>query len=233
MIELSVIVPAYNEQENIAECLKVVSGVLEENRIDHEILVVDDASKDGTADVVTTAAKKNCRVRLVRHERNFGPGSGIATGMKQIQGEFVIFIPADIAIEPKDIVKMVEMARINDIVIGVRSDRADYTAWRKFQSQVNIWLLKFLFNVSCRDFNYISMYRVSAFSTLPVRSKGVFITGETIVRAHFRKMRIVECVCGYIPRKHGKTSTGSAGVVLKTIADIFSLYRERVTTGIK
>lgn len=103
---LSVIIPAYNEQENISAAAAAVSGILDGESIDFEIVFVDDGSKDGTWDRIKSASQADERVRGVRFSRNFGKEGAIFAGLSSARGECAVLIDCDLQHPPELIPQM-------------------------------------------------------------------------------------------------------------------------------
>jgi dolichol-phosphate mannosyltransferase len=124
-ITLSVVVMAYNEEENIPHLLPLLSSWLEEHpRIaDWEVVVVDDGSADDTAGVVEEAAAAEPRIRLLRHEQNRGMGAAIRTGYGAARGEYVTQLPADLQVLPRTFDRFLPHVPATDIVLSVYEDR--------------------------------------------------------------------------------------------------------------
>lgn len=96
-IELSVIIPAFNEEEEIADSLKEVLEFLKKKKISHEILVVDDGSRDNTTKVVTNLIKKNRRIKLIKNKSNIGKGGAIKRGALAAKGKYILFTDVDLS----------------------------------------------------------------------------------------------------------------------------------------
>lgn len=103
-LKLSVVIPAHNEVESIGETVERTVGELEAARIDYEILVIDDASGDGTADVVRTMGTENPRVRCVRSPKPPGFGNAVRAGLDVYSGDAVAVMMADLSDAPRDLV---------------------------------------------------------------------------------------------------------------------------------
>lgn len=103
---LSVIIPAYNEQENISAAAAAVSGILDGEGIDFEIVFVDDGSKDGTWERIKSASQADERVRGVRFSRNFGKEGAIFAGLSSARGECAVLIDCDLQHPPELIPQM-------------------------------------------------------------------------------------------------------------------------------
>ncbi len=118
-MKVLVVIPTYNEAENIEEIIKKSLSVSP----NVEILVVDDGSPDGTGDIVDKISKENPRVHLLRRPGKMGLGSAYVTGFKYALEngyEWVIEMDADFSHDPKDIPRFLELAKENDLVIGSR-----------------------------------------------------------------------------------------------------------------
>lgn len=102
-MHLSVIIPAYNEAERIEGTLKAVSDYFEKQPYDYEILVVNDGSKDGTAQVVRSLTGQIPHLRLIDNKENRGKGAAVRQGMLEVRGDFRLFVDADNAISIEQI----------------------------------------------------------------------------------------------------------------------------------
>ena len=223
--ELTVLIPSFNEEENLPSTLPAVIAACETQTRSFEILVVDDGSSDRTAEIVRDFADRDPRVRLHQHPQNLGPGSGIKTGVGLARGDFIIFIPADIAMDLGQLHRYMEKARAGaDIVVGIRSDRRDYTARRKLNSYAYIALVKALYLMPQRQFNYIHLYRRDVFDHVRIEYSGVFITAEILIKARDLGYRLVEVDIDYVPRVAGEATCGKPVVIRKTARELFHFW---------
>jgi dolichol-phosphate mannosyltransferase len=103
-MKLSVVIPAHNERDSIAETVERVGAELTEHGIPHEILVVDDSSSDGTSEVVATLAAERPEVRCVRSPRPPGFGQAVRAGLDEFTGDAVAIVMADLSDSPSDLV---------------------------------------------------------------------------------------------------------------------------------
>ena len=130
---LSVVVPAYNEQEMVALAGQTISDILAGEDIDHEIIFVDDGSADSTWKEIVDASEKNNSIRGVSFSRNFGKEAAILAGLRVSRGDCCAVIDCDLQHPPEKIVEMYRLWQEGyEVVEGVKSDRGSESAFRKF-----------------------------------------------------------------------------------------------------
>jgi|TARA_B100001971_G_C18239702_1_gene569910 dolichol-phosphate mannosyltransferase len=118
---LSIIIPAYNEEESISKTVIGFNNTLRENRIKHEILIVNDHSTDNTVKVLDTLKKKVKELRYINNDGAPGFGSAIAEGLSHFKGDYVTIVMADFSDDPKDLVRYFEKIKQGyDCVFGSR-----------------------------------------------------------------------------------------------------------------
>ncbi len=133
---LSVIIPAYNEEQMIPKTVSVIDGILCDAHIDHELLFVNDGSKDSTWDKIEEAAKDNDRVKGVCFSRNFGKESAIFAGISEAHGDCCVVIDCDLQHPPEKIVEMYRLWEQGyEIVEGVKSSRGRESSLHKFAAK--------------------------------------------------------------------------------------------------
>ena len=124
MALLSIVLPAYNEEENIANTAQVLSGLLEENDIDYELVFISDGSKDGTFSEILKASAANPRIRGAQFSRNFGKEAGIFAGLQLATGDAVIVMDCDLQHPPQVIPQMWQLWQDGaEVVEGIKSHR--------------------------------------------------------------------------------------------------------------
>lgn len=124
MALLSIVLPAYNEEQNIANTAKVLGDLLDANGIDYELVFISDGSKDGTFERIQECAAQNPRVRGAEFSRNFGKEAGIFAGLELTTGDAVIVMDCDLQHPPEVIPLMWEKWQQGaEIVEGIKSDR--------------------------------------------------------------------------------------------------------------
>lgn len=224
MPDVTIVIPAYNEEESLRPTVVAVAEALRELGKSYEILIIDDGSTDGTADLARALADEDPAVRLIQHERNQGPGSGVVTGIEHAAGAAVMFIPADLAMDLADLHRYFDAAEEADVVVGLRSDRRDYSPFRKLVSVANIALVRLLFGMRVRQFNYIHLYRREVLEGITIESRGVFMAAEILIKARDLGYRLTEVEIGYVPRTAGQASCGRPRVIAKAVWELVRFW---------
>lgn len=207
MTSVSIVLPTYNEQENIGSLIDTLTA-----QGDFEIIVVDDTSPDDTWKVVEEISAINDNVRLLKRESKLGLASAIYDGISLAQGDYILWMDSDFSMPPEVVPQMVEALGENDIVVASRYINGSRDA-RPFGRVATSWLL----NVSARLLlsNTITDYtsgfigaRKEVFEHVKISPKG---HGEYCISFLFDAkkagFRIKEIPHTCIQRRHGKTKT--------------------------
>ncbi len=133
---LSVIIPAYNEEQMIPKTASVIGGILNDARIEHELLFINDGSKDATWSEIEKASRKYDDVRGVSFSRNFGKESAIFAGIAEAKGDCCVVIDCDLQHPPEKIVEMYRLWEQGyEIVEGVKTSRGKESGLHKFAAK--------------------------------------------------------------------------------------------------
>ncbi len=132
---LSVVIPVYNEEENVQPLVDELGRALEGFAGGVEYLFVDDGSTDRTLDRLRAARGLDARVRIVHFRQNRGQTAAMAAGFRMARGDRIVTLDGDLQNDPKEIPRLVEMLNDWDAVCGVRVRRVD-TRWKKFSSRI-------------------------------------------------------------------------------------------------
>jgi glycosyltransferase involved in cell wall biosynthesis len=165
---LSIIIPVYNEAENIPLLHDRLRNVLEKQTFTYEIIYIDDGSKDGTFARLKTLTQQDEYVRVIQFRRNFGQTAAIAAGVTYSVGEILIFMDGDLQNDPIDIPRL--LAKIDDghdVVSGWRKNRRDAQWSRKFPSVLANKLISKVTGVHLNDYGCtLKAYRYEVFKDL-------------------------------------------------------------------
>lgn len=153
-VELSFVIPAYNEEDFIEETLGTIDAVVKDKNLPYEIVVVNDGSKDDTLAKARRYAGKNGHVKVLSYNENTGKGNAVKTGFMQTSGNIVIFADGDMEIDLKTISKYLDALKYGDIVIASkkhRDSRVEVPMSRRVFSKVFNGMVRFLTGVHIKD----------------------------------------------------------------------------------
>ncbi|MDY0241634.1 MAG: glycosyltransferase family 2 protein [Rhodospirillaceae bacterium] len=179
---LSVVIPCFNEADGLEKLLAALTPVLEGLTSQHEIILVDDGSRDATFAVARQLSMTDPRVKALRFARNFGKEAGIAAGLEHARGDAVVLMDADLQHPPATIPEMVQRWQNGiDMVIAVRRDRATDSWLRRAASRTYYHLFEMMSEVripqGAGDFRLFDRRVVDAILALPERNR--FMKGIT------------------------------------------------------
>ncbi len=150
---VSVVIPIYNERENIEPLYQELKAVMEELGRDYEIIFINDGSTDGSTELLDEIAEKDGTVTVVHLRRNFGQTAAMSAGFHQARGDIIITMDGDLQNDPKDIPRILEKLEEGyDIVSGWRKDRKDPYWSRVFPSRVANLLISWATGVRLHDY---------------------------------------------------------------------------------
>lgn len=174
MAVLSIVLPAYNEEQNIANTVKVLSEILEQNKIDYELVFISDGSRDGTYAEIVKAAAENPRVKGAEFSRNFGKEAGIFAGLKLASGDAVIVMDCDLQHPPQLIPQMWKLWQNGvEVVEGVKSDRGKESLGYKLSAGLFYRIMSKLIKIdmsASSDFKLLDRKVVDVLLGLPERN---------------------------------------------------------------
>lgn len=171
---LSVITPAYNEEQMIHKTAKTISGILEGENIDYEIVFVNDGSKDNTWKKIREAGEENSKVRGICFSRNFGKESAMFAGLAEAKGDCVVVIDCDLQHPPKKIVEMYRLWEQGyEIVEGVKASRGKESGMHAFAAKCFYSLISNATNIDmshASDFKLLDRKAVNVLLNMPEKN---------------------------------------------------------------
>src|SRR5260370_10513529 len=202
-MSISVIYPAYNEEQNIVPTIERSMAALLSITNDFEIIIVNDASRDNTAELADDLARRYPQIRVIHQSRNMGQGVGIITGFRAGTKDLLIHNGVDYPFDVADLKLMLPPLSNADIVVGVRKGRPGYTLYRTLLSIATVRLMHLFFDVRLRDYSFVQLYRGKIWQAIEVdaRSTGFFLP-EALIRAHDLGYRLPQLDIEYHARIH-------------------------------
>jgi dolichol-phosphate mannosyltransferase len=208
MPKLSIVIPAYNEERSLVPCIERVLAIADAD-LELEVLVVDDASQDGTLKLAQEFALQHTQVRVLRHEVNQGKGAALHTGFTQATGDFVAVQDADLEYDPHDLKRLLEplMAGLADVVIGSRFLAAGAHRVLYFWHAVGNQFLTLLSNMFT-DLNLTDMescykvFRREVLQHVELKEKRFGFEPEIVAQIARLRLRIYEMGISYAGRTY-------------------------------
>ncbi|MEM0473091.1 MAG: glycosyltransferase family 2 protein [Sulfolobales archaeon] len=216
---ISIVIPAYNEEDNIPILYEKLKGVLERLGREYEIIFVDDGSVDRTWERLKEIAEKDQRVKLIRFRKNYGQTAAMYAGFQHATGEVIITLDADLQNDPEDIPTLLQKLEEGyDIVSGWRKDRKDPFLSRRLPSMIANWIISKVTGVELHDYGCtLKAYRADI-----VKRLELYGDMHRFLPALTKRLgaRITEVPVRHHPRIYGRSKYG-IGRTIRVILDIF------------
>ena len=220
MSSLSIVLPAYNEEENVAGAVEEVSTVAQQLGADYEIILVNDGSKDRTGEIARELEQRIPNFRLVEHFPNRGYGGALKAGFEAATKDQIAFTPADKQFVFSEIDRFLAKIDGADIVSGYRADRQD-PLMRKFNAFGWNTLVTILFGRLCSDIDCgFKLFRREVLERVNIVSDGAMIDTEFLAGAKARGFRIAEVEVTHLPRVAGHPTGSNVQVIVKAFRDL-------------
>ena len=219
-IDVSVLVPAKDEAENLPRFMELAAAALGGGSLRYEVIVIDDGSIDDTWNVLESLGSKYPFLRLVRHRTRRGIADALRTGFHHARGAVLVFYPADLQFLPEDIPRLVApiVAGEADMVTGFKQG----TYEKAFVSKVYNGLSRALFGIRVKDLNSVKAYRREVMEHIPVRPDW---HRYLIVLAAAQGFSVKEIPVPLYPRHAGKSKFGVSRIPVGVL-DMLSVWFE-------
>jgi glycosyltransferase involved in cell wall biosynthesis len=228
-ISLSVIIPVYNEQENIMFAIEQTMQELK-NFKKAELIVINDGSNDNTNKKLIDLSIKYPDLIVLRHNKNKGLAKSLKYGFLNVLNDYVLFNSADLPLNPKDICNIIEQKYPFDLLVLERKEYSGATIWRKIVSTFNRIILHVFFPlalIDIADCNYTFIIKKDLLKKVyPDSISPGFVEAEMILRAKYLKSDVKSIETNYNRRKFGNPHFGKIKDILLTLFDIikFRIY---------
>jgi glycosyltransferase involved in cell wall biosynthesis len=217
---LSVVIPVYNEEENVRLLYERLKEALDPLKKEYEILFVDDGSTDKTLAVLEDIQENDNRLIVLSLRRNFGQTAAFAAGFDFARGDVVVTMDGDLQNDPADIPKLLELIKDNDLVSGWRKRRKDPFFTRRLPSMMANWLISNVTGVKLHDYGCsLKAYRRDVIKNLKLYGEmHRFIPAV----ASWYGVRVAEVETVHHPRIRGKSKYGISRTV-KVVLDLITV----------
>ena len=232
--KLSIFFPMWNEEAYIERTIAAGKEIGDElvaagTIADYELLIVDDASTDRTAEIADRLVTEDRRVRVVHHPVNRKLGGSMKTGLANVTGDLVLYTDADLPFDMAEVHKAIRLLRYYeaDIVSAYRFDRVGEGPSRAIYTFFYNVLIRRLFGVRMRDINFaFKLCRRRVFDHIHLKSEGSFIDAELIIRARKLGFEVIQFGVDYFPRTRGVSTLSSLSVIRRIVNEMLTLRRE-------
>lgn len=215
--DFAVLIPAYNEVENVAELVSELRATFERHGLEGDVVIVDDGSTDGTAEAAVEQAASWERLRVVRHRRNFGKTEAMITGAEATGKEYLVLFDADLQHSPEEIPRYLDrLAEGWDIVTGRKVGKYE----KRGVSSVYNRLSRKLFDVPVSDLNSMKAFRREVLDEVALRHDWHRFF---VVLAYARGFSVSELDITLHPRRHGEAKYTGRSRILVGLLDLVSV----------
>jgi glycosyltransferase involved in cell wall biosynthesis len=220
---ISVIFPAYNEEENVAEAIGQAHHCLDYLTPDWEIVVVNDGSRDRTAAILDAIAAEDRRVIAVHHPKNEGYGAALRSGIQAARKELIFFSDSDLQFHLNELPLLLIWIEQYDAAIGYRQKRTD-----PFYRLVNAWgwnmLVRLVLGLRVRDIDCaFKLFRSSLFEVIKVDAVGAMVNTDILVQALRMGFKIKEVPVTHFQRRAGAPTGAKLSVIVKAFRELLAL----------
>ncbi len=223
-MELSVIHPCFNEEENIEQTVRETLAWLDAERIDCEVIVVDDGSKDRSGEILKNLADEDERILVVSHSKNLGYGLAVRSGCDAATKDTIAFVDSDGQFHIEDLSLLLPHLSEYDFVPGRRRKRADSVVRNLFGKILGI-LVFVLFGMWIRDVNCgMKVFKKSLWQEVrPIYGTEKFFNTELYLRLKKAGKSYKQINVPHFPRRAGSPTGGSARVMLGMVKELVDL----------
>lgn len=224
---LSLVVPGFNEEENIAETIGLFRDELSQICDRWEIIIVDDASTDRTGEIADELAARSPEIRVIHNRRNLGVGASLLVGLREAKCDLITHNSMDRPFDVRDLRRLLPMLDGVDVLVVARRALAAHPPFKRAMSLVNRALRRMLFDVKVTDMNFVQVYRRHVLSTLQVTSRSpAFVTPELIIRASRAGFRLKQVTAEFHPRLRGTSKNRSLRVIVWSFVDMWRFWAQ-------
>jgi len=227
-LSLSLILPCFNELQNIENTIRDVQQWFAADAVDGQIVVCNDGSTDGTRSVLEKLQAEMPNLKVVHHEKNQGYGASVRSGCDNADKTWVAFMDSDGQFKAQDLRRLLPLTQTVDFVTGVREKRAD-AFQRRLNSKLYNMLVHVVLGVHPADINCgMKIFRRSIWPTIrPIYATGALVNGEMFYAMKHAGIAWKETVVPHYARVAGTPTGANLGVILRTFKELWRLKRAR------
>ncbi len=229
-VALSVFFPCYNEEGNVERVTRNAVAVLSGLVREWEVIIVNDGSKDKTAEIANRLAAEIPNVRAVHHATNGGYGMALRSGFAAATKPLVFYTDGDGQFDMNELPRLLDLRDKADIVSGYRSQRQD-NLMRRLNAKCWGFLVQRVLGFRCRDVDSaFKLYKREIFDRIQLKSTGALIDAEVLARAAHLGYTITTTPVTHLPRVAGSQTGAKFSVILRAFKELLRLRRDIKST---
>lgn len=225
MKEISIIIPVYNEENNIQPLHNKLQEVLNNLKEDHEIIFIDDASTDNTLNKLNQLKKQNKNLKIISHSSNLGQSAALTTGFKQASGKIIITMDGDLQNDPEDIPNLIDkLNQGHDVVCGWRYNRQDSAIIKKIPSKLANFIVRKTTKIKIHDVSCT----LRAYKNHTIKNLELFKGAHRLIPVILSKrgFKITEVKTNHKPRLYDQPKYNSPFRVFECIQGLRKVMKE-------
>ncbi len=242
MVELSVIIPCYNEEKNVERMPEELIEELDKLNLDYEIIAVDDGSKDSTLKILKKLKEKYAFIKIIKHERNKGLASAIKTGIDNAKGEMTVTLDSDYTFHPSQIKNLLDRYKKEDVDIVIGSPALS-KGYSDDVPKYRIWLSnggRLLYNIALGEkitavTPIFRLYKTDILKKINLNPKptpqgGFSINAEILAKLLFKGYKAAEIPATLTVREYGESKINNLREIVSQLILVTKIMWWRVTT---
>ncbi len=224
---VSLVYPAWNEEEYVERAVSRALTVLPRITRDFEIVIVNDASTDRTAELCNALAATHPQIKVVHHELNQKLGGALRTGFRSTTKDVVVYSDIDLPFDLEELERALRLMSYleADMICAFRFDRTSEGTKRILYSFVYNLVVRTLFDVQIKDVNFsFKVIHRRVLEAIELKSQGSLVDAELVVKAIRRGFKVFQIGVDYFPRTRGVSTLASPNVIVKMLKELAWLY---------
>jgi len=223
---VTVVIPAYREENNIEAAIDNVLRVVQSITTDYEIIVIDDGSPDKTGDFARLKAESDPNIRVAVNANNEGFGYSFARGVKMATKEFVTVFPGDNDMSAESLKDLIEARGSADLIVSYMKKTTKRSFFRRLVSKTFVVMMNMLFGLKLKYYNGALIARTALLKTIPIKSTGLAALAECIVRLLKQGVTWRAVYFEHVGRRHGQSKAFNKKSICAIFKTIWVLWRD-------
>ena len=226
IFNVSVIIPAFNEEAIIESSVRMALTILEQHSTDFEIIIVNDGSSDKTREILESKFNHIKGISIIHKAKNEGFGSAIRTGIERSSKEYIFCVPTDSPLTLNLYQLFCSYASKADVLVSFRQKRVGYTPFMLLNSWIYHLTISGLFGMRLKDYNWIHLYNRKIFTNggITIDSNGIFMLAEILIKAKRKGFTFFEFEVQQTQRLTGIATSAKPSAMFKTFKEVFLFW---------